>query len=141
MSATLDELVDVLRTIKALADDGKSAYDTDRRQRWSIERLWIFAGKLAERHAREQNLADGVEPWAELIAVRNVYAHYTPRAINPERVWFDTIRSRHWRRARLCAKDPRDALSQQSAGLAGGCRPGGAQSDAWRLLSAIAASV
>jgi uncharacterized protein with HEPN domain len=30
-------------------------------------------------------------PWAELIAIRNVYAHYTPRAINYERVWADTI--------------------------------------------------
>jgi uncharacterized protein with HEPN domain len=91
VSATLDDLIEVLRTIRSLADEGKEAFDDDRRQRWSIERLWIFTGNLAERHCREENLDDGIDPWAELIAIRNVYAHYTPRAINYERVWADTI--------------------------------------------------
>lgn len=91
MSATLDDLVEVLWTIRGLADEGKEAFDEDRRQRWAIERLWIFAGNLAERHCREESLDDGIDPWAELIAIRNVYAHYTPRTINYERVWADTI--------------------------------------------------
>lgn len=75
-----------------MADEGKSAFDADRRQRRSIERLWIFAGNLAERHCREEDIGDGVDPWAELIAIRNVYARYTPQAINYERVWTETIK-------------------------------------------------
>ena len=90
MSTTLDDLTEVLQAIRGLADEGKAAFDRDRRQRWSIERLWIFAGNLAERHCREKDIDDGVDPWAELIAIRNVYAHYTPHGINHERVWADT---------------------------------------------------
>lgn len=86
MSTPLDELLNVLRTIERLAGDGRTLFDGDPRQRWSIERLWIFAGNLAERHCREENFDDGTEPWSELIGIRNVYAHYTPAAINYDRV-------------------------------------------------------
>lgn len=34
---------------------------------------------------------DGVDPLAELNAIRNVYAHYTPAAISYKRVWGETI--------------------------------------------------
>lgn len=91
----LDELVEVLQAIEALADEGKAAFDRERRQRWSIERLWIFAGNLAERHCRVQGLDDRLDPWSELIATRNVYAHYTPASMNYERVWFDTVGDVH----------------------------------------------
>ncbi len=90
MSTTLDDLTEVLQAIRGLADEGRAAFDGDRRQRWSIERLWIFAGNLAERHCREKDIDGGIDPWAELIAIRNVYGHYTPQAINYERVWADT---------------------------------------------------
>jgi len=33
----------------------------------------------------------GVEPWSELIAERNVLAHYAPDDITPTRLWFDTV--------------------------------------------------
>ncbi|MHB1999443.1 MAG: ribonuclease HepT family protein [Solirubrobacteraceae bacterium] len=87
---TLEDLLQVLASIERLAGAGKELFDHDERQRWSIERLWIFAGNLAERYTREENLDEGLDPWAELVAIRNVYAHYTPNAINYERVWADT---------------------------------------------------
>lgn len=34
---------------------------------------------------------DCVEPRAELIAARNVYAHYRPSQIVPDRLWADTV--------------------------------------------------
>ena len=86
MSTPLDELAEVLGTIERLVGEGRERFDADPRQRWSIERLWIFAGNLAERHCREQDIDAGVDPWSELIATRNVYAHYTPGAINHDRV-------------------------------------------------------
>lgn len=88
---TLDELLGVLASIQRLAAEGRERFDNDARQRWSIERLWIFAGNLAERHIREMAIDDGTEPWSELIGIRNVYAHYIPAAINYDRVWVDTI--------------------------------------------------
>lgn len=91
MSTTLEDLLEVLGQIKGLAAEGKATFDEDPRQRWSIERLWIFAGNLAERHCREQGLDEGVDPWAELVSTRNVYSHYTPAALNYERVWADTV--------------------------------------------------
>ncbi|MGH9069435.1 MAG: hypothetical protein ACRD0J_18370 [Acidimicrobiales bacterium] len=90
MSGTLGELLNVLQSIGSLAVEGRARFDSDPRQRWSIERLWIFAGNLAERHCREAGLDEGMEPWSELVATRNVYAHYTPASINYERIWFDT---------------------------------------------------
>jgi len=92
VSGTLDDLTEVLQTIR---DEVKTTFDGDRRQRWSIERLGIFAGNRAERHCREEDLDDGVDPWAELIAIRNVYSHYTPQR--------DQLRARlvgHHRRSR-----------------------------------------
>lgn len=91
MSATLEELLATLTTIADLVRQGRDSFDADPRQRWSIERLWIFAGNLAERYCREAEIDEGMEPWAELIASRNVYAHYTPRAINYDRVWADAV--------------------------------------------------
>lgn len=90
MSATLAELARVLDQIAGLVADGREVFDVDPRQRWSIERLWISAGNLADRHCREQDLDDGLDPWSELIGARHVYAHYTPSQIVPDRVWHDT---------------------------------------------------
>lgn len=59
----------------------------EQRQRWAIQRGWIFAGNIAERISRRTG-SDALR--SELIAIRNVYAHYTPRMIDDERVWFDT---------------------------------------------------
>jgi len=53
--------------------------------------LWIYAGNLADRHCREEGIDAGVEPWSEFVAVRHVYAHYTPGQIVAERVWYDTV--------------------------------------------------
>lgn len=90
MSATLAELAWVLDQIAELAAEGRDVFDGDRRQRWSIERLWIYAGNLAARHCREAGMDDGVEPWAELVRTRNFYAHYTPDQIVADRLWHDT---------------------------------------------------
>lgn len=87
----LVELARVLAQISELAAAGKDVFDRDPRQRWAIERLWIYAGNLADRHCREQGIEAGVEPWSEFVAVRNVYAHYTPDQIVADRVWHDTI--------------------------------------------------
>ena len=68
MSQTLDELVEVLGVLAEMANQGRQAFDADRRQRWSIECLWIFAGNLAERHCRVLGINEGTDPWSELIA-------------------------------------------------------------------------
>ena len=47
MTSNLGELVEVLCQIRALVLQGREAFDADPRQRWSIERLWIHAGNLA----------------------------------------------------------------------------------------------
>ncbi len=91
MSSTLAELAWVLDEIFTLAADGRQRFDADSRQRWAIERLWIYAGNLAAEHCRGLRIDDGVEPWAELMAVRHVYAHYTPNQVVPDRVWYDTV--------------------------------------------------
>ena len=91
MSIALAALARVLDEIADVVAAGRETFDTDPRQHWSIERLWIYAGNLAETHCREQSVEDGVEPWSELIGVRNVYAHYTPDQIVPDRVWNDTV--------------------------------------------------
>lgn len=93
MSSTLANLARVLDLISELVDAGREAFDADPRQRWSMERLWIYAGNLADRHCREEHLDEGVEPWAELIRARNVYAHYTPDQIVGDRIWHETIES------------------------------------------------
>ena len=90
MSATLAELARVLDQLAEFAAEGRDTFDSDPRQRWSIERLWIYAGNLAARHCREAGTDDGVEPWAELVRTRNLYAHYTPDQMVPDRVWYET---------------------------------------------------
>ncbi|MGH9057622.1 MAG: hypothetical protein ACRDYY_17445 [Acidimicrobiales bacterium] len=90
MSATLAELARVLDQIADLAAAGRDAFDNDHRQCWSIERLWIYTGNLADRHCREAGIDDGGEPWAELVRTRNLYAHYTPDQIVADRVWNET---------------------------------------------------
>lgn len=87
---TLADLARVLDQIAEVVAEGRAAYDREPRQRWAIERLWIYAGNLAERHCREHDIHDGVEPWSELIGARHVYAHYTPDHIVPDRVWNET---------------------------------------------------
>lgn len=81
-----DDLIDVLVAVRDIVAAGRDAFDTDRRQRWALERAWIFAGNLAEHISRRLGEAD---VWSELIGIRNVYAHYTPGAIDYDRVWFD----------------------------------------------------
>lgn len=84
------ELDRVLSRIEALVALGRDRFDTDELVRLSIERLWIYAGNLALAHCDDENIPDGVNPWSEMIALRNVYAHYLPDQINPARVWADT---------------------------------------------------
>lgn len=86
MTDEFDELLDVLNVVGEIVAEGRSAFDVDRRQRWALERAWIFAGNLAEQISRRFGMAD---VWSELIGIRNVYAHYTPAAIDYDRVWFD----------------------------------------------------
>jgi hypothetical protein len=87
----LGELAQVLDRLAGLVADGREAFDSDPRQLWSIERLWIYAGNLAEAHCRAEGIDDGVDPWSELISARNVYAHYRPSQIVPDRLWADTV--------------------------------------------------
>ena len=68
----LEQLREVL---EALAELVQERYDADRLVRWSIERLWILGGNLAEVHCQATGMPTGVEPWSELIAERNVLAH------------------------------------------------------------------
>lgn len=86
MTDELDDLVDVLLVVRDIVESGRATFDADRRQRWALERAWIFAGNLAEHISRRRGDA---EMWSELIGIRNVYAHYTPGAIDYDRVWFD----------------------------------------------------
>ena len=87
----LEQLREVLEALAELVQLGRERYDADRLVRWSIERLWILAGNLAEVHCQGTGMPTGVEPWSELIAERNVLAHYAPDDITPARLWFDTI--------------------------------------------------
>lgn len=87
MTSYLGELVEVLRQIRTLVLQGRDAFDADPRQRWSNERLWIFA----------RNLANDLEPGtvapevvADLVGVRVVYAHIWPSNLDPSRVWDDS---------------------------------------------------
>ena len=87
MTSDLGELVEVLRQIQALVLEGRDAFDTDSRQRWSIERLWIHAGNLAN------DLALGTIPTevvSDLVGVRVVYAHIWPSNLDANRVWEDS---------------------------------------------------
>lgn len=86
MTDELDDLIDVLNTVHDIVAAGREAFDADRHRRWALERAWIFAGNLAEHLSRRFGHTD---LWSELIGVRNVYAHYTPGAIDYDRVWFD----------------------------------------------------
>ena len=86
MTDELDDLIDVLDTVRDIVGTGREVFDADRRQRWALERAWIFAGNLAEHISRRLGESD---LWSELIGIRNVYAHYTPGAIDYDRVWFD----------------------------------------------------
>jgi hypothetical protein len=61
VTSNLGELVEVLRQIQSLVLQGCEAFDADPRQRWSIERLWIHAGNLAN------DLQPGTVP-AEVVA-------------------------------------------------------------------------
>lgn len=69
---TLVELDRVLARIHELAGLGRQRFDTDDLVRLAIERLWIYAGNLALAHCDEANIPDGVGPWSEMIALRNV---------------------------------------------------------------------
>lgn len=73
--------------IDELADLGREAYDADRRLRWSIERLWIFAGNLAERHCRETGVDAGVDPWSELVATRKTDLQSRPVVAQQPPAW------------------------------------------------------
>lgn len=86
----LEQLREVLSTLDELVSLGRERYDSDRLVRWPVDRLWIFGGNLADGHCDAAGVPAGLEPWSELIAERNVLAHYVPDDINDERVWFDT---------------------------------------------------
>jgi uncharacterized protein with HEPN domain len=89
-AAAIGQLGWVLDRDAELVALGRERYDADALVRWSIERLWIFAGNLAERHRCDAGLAAGASPWAGMVAARNVYAHYHPTQINYDRLWHDT---------------------------------------------------
>ena len=91
MTQPLEALEGVLLENGELARFGEQRFNADRLVRYAVERLWIYAGNLADQHRREQGLDLGVEPWAELVATRNVYAHYTPGQLSSPRVWHDTL--------------------------------------------------
>lgn len=87
MTSDLGELVEVLSRIQSLVLDGRDVFDRDPRQRWSIERLWIHAGNLAN------DLEPGLIPddvVGDLVGVRIVYAHIWPSNLDPDRVWEDS---------------------------------------------------
>jgi uncharacterized protein with HEPN domain len=90
LGATL-QLDGVLARIDRLVTLGRERFDADELVRCTIERLWIFAGNLADRHSRDARIPAGAPPWSELVAARHVYAHYLPDQINYDRVWFDTV--------------------------------------------------
>ena len=87
MTSDLDELVEVLRQIQSLVGQGRDVFDTDPRQRWSIERLWIHAGNLAN-DLEPGTIPDDVA--SDLAGVRVVYAHIRPSNLDPDRVWEDS---------------------------------------------------
>ena len=56
-----------------------------------IERLWIYAGNLAEEFRLANGLPTSVEPWSELYGYRNLLAHALPGEVTAQRVWQETI--------------------------------------------------
>jgi hypothetical protein len=77
----LEQLQEVLANLQELVGLGHERYQADRLVRWSFERLWVFAGNLADAYCAETGVPVAVEPWSELVAERNVLAHYLPDAI------------------------------------------------------------
>lgn len=86
----LDALEATLLRIETLTPSDQAAWEADELRRLAIERLWIFAGNLAEEYRNAVVLGSGVEPWAELYGYRNVLAHALPHEIASDRMWYET---------------------------------------------------
>lgn len=88
----LDGLADTLHEIETLIALGRTEYDANRLLRWSVHRLWIFAGNSAQVHAERHGIPCSTWPWSDLIGFRGIIAHWTPAQVNDERVWDETVR-------------------------------------------------
>lgn len=86
----LDQLETVLARIGELVGLGRRRFDEDDLVRLSMERLWVYAGNLAERHRLDLGVGVSVEPWSELYAYRNLLAHARPGQVSGERLWQET---------------------------------------------------
>lgn len=89
-AALLDALEAMLLRIEATTPPDQTAWEADELRRLAIERLWIFAGNLAEEYRSAAALGAGAEPWAELYGYRSVLAHALPDEISPDRMWHET---------------------------------------------------
>jgi uncharacterized protein with HEPN domain len=86
----LGQLQQVLSRIGELTAVGRQRFDEEDVIRLSIERLWVYAGNLAERHRLDLGLGVGIEPWSELYAYRNLLAHARPGQVPSQRLWQET---------------------------------------------------
>jgi uncharacterized protein with HEPN domain len=86
----LDALEATLLRIETLTPPDQAAWEADELRRLAMERLWIFAGNLAEEYRNAAALGSGVEPYAELYGYRSVLAHALPDEIASDRIWYET---------------------------------------------------
>lgn len=89
MTNLVVDLLVVLARIEDLVASADERADDDRLV-LAVERLWIYAGNLAEEHRRDTGEMPGVEPWAELYGYRNLLAHALPGEVTAGRVWRET---------------------------------------------------
>lgn len=87
---TLDALVATLEQLRQVFPLDKAVWDSRVELRLAVERLWISAGNLAETYRIERGIAAGVEPWSELVGLRNLLAHALAGDISSDRVYADT---------------------------------------------------
>ena len=87
----LQQLLATLRRIAALLPDALDAWHEDEVARLAVERLWIFAGNLADAYRLAAGIDAGLGPWAELHRFRSLLAHGLPGDLSEDRVWYESV--------------------------------------------------
>jgi hypothetical protein len=88
---SLDQLFQVLDQLQRLLPESKAAWDAGATSQLAVERLWITAGNLAEFDRRLAGVDSGIDPWAEIVALRNRLAHALPGDISADRVYAESV--------------------------------------------------
>lgn len=88
---SLDQLLQVLDQLQRVLPDSKAAWDAALTTQLAVERLWITAGNVAEVDRQLAGIDPGVDPWAEIVALRNRLAHALPGDIAADRIYAESV--------------------------------------------------